>query len=56
MDNKSDMYDDQRFEMFTKESESKALLWACGFGLAFVFIILLPWVVGCATLIRWIIF
>jgi len=56
MNSQSDRYDDPRFEMFSKESETKALLWACGFGLAFVFIVLLPWAVGCCMLIKWIIF
>ena len=45
-----------RFEMYSKEAETKALLEASLFGGGFVLLIILPWAIGWAMLIKCIIF
>jgi hypothetical protein len=47
---------DPRFEMFSEESEFKAMLKVYGCAFAFVVLIIMPWAIGALQLIKWIFF
>ena len=47
---------DPRFEMYSKDSQDRAFYTACGVAFCVVAFGVAPWAVGCAMLIKWIIF
>ncbi len=49
-----ELYDDPRFEMYSDDAQFKMLLKVYGAAFSFVIFIILPWTIGSAMIIKWI--